>query len=84
MLVWILYTWHLSLLIINKYADMVFFYTHWKSEKAEVGKSCVYSLHAVSFSTDIDIKTVVKRWCDVDKTVYRQLSGLYLQRTACV
>ena len=39
---------------------------------------------SVTYSTDTDIKTVVKYCHEVDVTVFRSFSGLFLQRSAHV
>ena len=41
-------------------------------------------LMSMTYSTDTDIRTVVKHWHDVDMTVCRVVLGLFLQRTVRV
>lgn len=38
----------------------------------------------VTYSIDTEIKTAVKRRHDVEMTVFRSVSGLFLQRTTCL
>ena len=86
--------WSLPLMIINKYDDVIFLYALWNTKKAGGGKEmdeekvketasyllCVF----FSYSTDTEIKTVVKHWYDVDMTAYMPFSGLFLQRITCL
>ena len=45
---------------------------------------CVFSTCFVTYSTEADIKTVMKPWYDVDVTVYRLFSGLQIHASVMV
>lgn len=41
-------------------------------------------MSATYLHTDIDMKIVVKRWCDLNMTIHASFSGLFVQKTALV